>query len=189
MHFLFITASFTDYTVDGRNICFPPHFHRMWLSVTSCVNLNPQKPWWVLQLFVEMSHKWIQRRFGTTCHETPLSTLPTWLVLRFYGDQTCCAQDRYSVSTYECRLHTWGLCSQSTEDDISCEMRIPFRFGTAPPPNRHTHTHKLWLLLRVHVDWDDKSHTCTHTHTKAVERKTKGYHHLPDTHWNFEFNK
>ena len=28
-YFLFITESFVDYTVDGRNVCFPPHFHRM----------------------------------------------------------------------------------------------------------------------------------------------------------------
>jgi hypothetical protein len=32
-YFLFITESFVDYTVDSRNVCFPPQFHRMCDSV------------------------------------------------------------------------------------------------------------------------------------------------------------
>ena len=44
------------------------------------------------------------------------------------------------VHISEGRLHTWGLCSQPTEDDINCELRSGFRFGTAPTPNTQTVT-------------------------------------------------
>lgn len=162
---MFISENSTDYTVDGRNVCFPPHLHRMCDCVIHqlCRREPTEAVVIVTVICRNKSYNRIQRRFGTTCHETPLSTLPTYdCFYDFMVTRLFCAQDRYSVSTYLSVICTpGGVCSQSTEDDTSCELRSPFRCGSAPHP---THTNCDFSCQFMVTD--QTSHP--HIHTRAL---------------------